>query len=84
MINSKKINNQDYINGKSLWVNANFNEPKQINNREHLSFSFEPFSLNNQLDFSITLIDDSNKPFEFNSGETKTIILIFKIEVSLK
>ena len=84
IINSNKINNWDYIKGTSLWVNANFNEPKQINNSEHLSFSFETFSLNNQLDFSITLIDESNKPLEFNSRETKTSILIFKIEVSLK
>ena len=84
IINLNKINNWDYIKGKSLWVNVNFDEPKQINNSEHLSFSFKNFSLNGLLDFSINLIDGNNKPFEFNSGETKISILNFKIEVFLK
>ena len=84
IINLNKINNWDYIKGKSLWVNVNFDEPKQINNSEHLSFSFKNFSLNGLLDFSINLIDDNNKPFEFNSGETKISILNFEIEVFLK
>ena len=61
IINSNKINNWDYIKGTSLWVNANFNEPKQINNSEHLSFSFETFSLNNQLDFSINVLKAAKK-----------------------
>ena len=84
VINLNKINNWDYIKEKSLWVNVNFDEPKQISNGKHLSFSFKTFSLNNLLDFSINLIDDNNKPLEFNSGETKISILNFKIEVFLK
>ena len=67
MTNLNKTNNWDYIKGKSLWVNVNFDEPVQINNSEHLSFSFNTFSLNHLLDFSINLIDDSNKPLEFSS-----------------
>ena len=67
MTNLNKTNNWDYIKGKSLWVNVNFDEPVQINNSEHLSFSFNTFSLNDLLDFSINLIDDSNKPLEFSS-----------------
>ena len=67
MTNLNKTNNWDYIKGKSLWVNVNFDEPVQINNSEHLSFSFNTFSLNHLSDFSINLIDDSNKPLEFSS-----------------
>ena len=84
IINLNKINNWDYIKGKSLWVNVNFNEPEQIYNSEHLSFSFKTFSLNDLLDFSVNLIVDDNKPIEFNSGETKIRILNFRIEVFLK
>ena len=36
MINLNKTNNWDYIKGKSLWVNVNFDELIQINNSEHL------------------------------------------------
>ena len=83
-INLNKINNWEYIKGKSLWVNDNFDEPKQINNIDHLSFSFKTLSLNHMLGFKINLIDDDNKPIEFNSGETKISILNFKKEVFLK
>ena len=78
------MNNLEHIKGKSLWVNVNFDEPKQVNNIDHLSFLFKTLSLNHMLGFSINLIDDDNKPIEFNSGETKITILNFKIEVFLK
>ena len=57
-INLNKINNWEYIKGKSLWVNVNFDEPQQINNIDHLPFSFKTLSLNDMLGFSINLIDD--------------------------
>ena len=80
-----KINSWEYIKGKSLWININFDETSQINNNsEHLSFSFVTSSLNDLLNFSINLIDDNNKTIEFNTGETKISILNFKIEVFLK
>ena len=66
--NLNKINNWEHIKGKSLWVNVNFDEPKQINNIDHLSFSFKTLSLNDMLGFSINLIDDDNRPIQFNSG----------------
>ena len=47
-------------------VNVNFDEPKQINDSQHISFSFTTPSLNDLLDFSINLIDNSNHPIEFN------------------
>ena len=46
IINLNKINNWEHVKGKSLWVNANFDEPKQINNTDHLSFLFKTLSLN--------------------------------------
>ena len=84
IINLNKINNCEYIKGKSLWVNVNSDEPKQINNRKYISFSFSTLSLNDLLNFSINLIDDSSNPIEFHSGEKKISILNFKIEVVLK
>ena len=84
IVNLNKINNWEHIKGKSLWVNINFDDSKKINIIDHLPFSFETLSLNDMLGFSINLIDDDNKPIEFNSGETKISILNFKIEVFLK
>ena len=84
IINLNKINNWEHIKGKSLWVNINFDDSKKINIIDHLSFSFKTLSLNDMLGFSINLIDDDNKPIEFNSRETKINILNFKIEVFLK
>ena len=83
IINLDKVNNWDYIKETSLQANVNFNEPKQINNIDHLPFSFKTLSLN-MLGFSINLTDDDNKMIEFNRGETKISILNFKIEVFLK
>ena len=82
MINLNKINNWEYIKGKQLWVNVKFDEPKQINNSEQISFS--TLSLNDLLDFSVNLIDDRNNLIEFNCGEKEISILNFKIEVVFK
>ena len=38
IINLHKINNWEHIKGKPLWVNVNFDEPKQINDIDNLSF----------------------------------------------
>ena len=38
IINLHKIHNWEHIKGKSLWVNVNFDEPKQINDIDNLSF----------------------------------------------
>ena len=60
------------------------NGTDQINNSEHIYFSFEASSLNDLLDFSIKLIDGNGKAIEFNTGEKKISILNYKIEVFLK
>ena len=52
-------------------MNVNFDGADQINNSEHIYFSFMTSSLNGLLDFSINLNDDDNKAIEFNSGEKK-------------
>ena len=67
--NLNKINNWECIKRKTLWVNVNFNETDQINNSEHIYFEFTRSSLNDLLDFSLNLIDDSNKPIEFSNGK---------------
>lgn len=41
IINLNKINNCEYIKGKSLWVNVNFDIADQRNNSEHIYFSFK-------------------------------------------
>ena len=85
IINLNKINNWEYVKGKSFWVNIDFDKTNQINNNsEHLSFSFVTSTLNDLLNFSINFIDDNNKTIEFNTGETNISILNFKIEVFLK
>ena len=58
--NLDKIINWEYIKGKSLWVNMSFNE-QEINDCKRLSFPFKTQSLNDVLNFSISLIDDDNK-----------------------
>ena len=83
IINLDKTNSWGYIKETSLQANVSFSEPKQINNIDHLSFSFKTLSLN-MLGFSINLTDDDNKLIEFNGGETKISILNFKIGVFLR
>ena len=84
IINLNKINDWEYIKGKSLWVNVNFDGADQINNSAHIYFSFMTSSLNDLLNFNINLNDDDKKAIEFNSGEKKISIMNFKIEVFLK
>ena len=79
-----KINSWENIKGKSLWVNATFNDQEEIDNSNPLCFSFMTSSLNYLLNFSINLIDDKNKPINFTSGENKITILNFKMDVFLK
>ena len=61
-----------------------FTEQEQINDSKHVSFSFKTQSINDLLNFSISLIDDDNKSLKFSSGEQKISILNFKIEVLSK
>ena len=53
IINLNKTNNWRHIKGKSLGVNVDFGEPKQISDVDHLSFSFKTLSLSDMLSFSI-------------------------------
>ena len=68
------------IKGKYVWINANFENIKDKNS-VHISFSFETKSLADLLSFSLYLIDGQNNKITFNDGETKIIILNFKIEI---
>ena len=71
IIDLQKINSWENIKGKSLWVNATFNEQEEINNSKHLCFSFMTSSLSNLLNLSINLIDDKNQQISFKSDEKK-------------
>ena len=77
--NLNKINEWGKIKGKSVWINANFEDIKDKNS-EHISFSFETKNLSDLLSCSLYLIDTQNNKITFNSRETKISILHFKIE----
>ena len=59
-----KTNNQNNIRVKLLWLNVKINGEDQVNKSEYIYFSFMISSPNHLLDFSINLIDDSNKALE--------------------
>ena len=80
VISLDKINEWDKIKGKSVWINANFEDIKDKNS-EHTSFSFETKNLLDLLSFSLYLIDNQNNKIAFSSGEKKISILNFKIEI---
>ena len=71
MINLDKIKNWDKIKGKSVWVNANFQELKEKKS-DHFSFSFKTTNLGDLLCFSLYLIDSDNNKITF-SGKDKKI-----------
>ena len=84
VINLNKIENWEYIKGKSLWVNVNFNSPEEEKSTEHFCFPFKTLSLNNLLSFSIYLIDDSNKSIKFTNDENEISILYFNTDIFSK
>ena len=59
VINLNKINEWNKIKGKSIWINANFEDIKDKNS-EHISFSFETKNLSDLLLFRLYLIDSQN------------------------
>ena len=65
-------------------MNVNFDGEDQVNNSKHIYFSFMTSSLNDLLNFSINLIEDSNKAIARNSGEKQIFISNFKTEAFLK
>ena len=82
-IDLSKISNWTDIKGQSIWVNAQFKDHKEINNASHLCFPFVTRTLSDLTSFRINLQDDQNKKIEFKSGEKKTCILNFQIDVYL-
>ena len=84
VINLNKIENLEYIKGKSLWVNINFNKEEKVKSTEHFCFQFKTLSLNNLLSCSLYLIDENNKPIEFTNDENKISILSFKTDIFAK
>ena len=68
VINLDKINNWEKIKGKSIWVNAHFEELKDKKS-DHFSFSFKTTNLVDLLSFSIHLTDSDNSKINFSGGE---------------
>ena len=75
MINLDKINEYNKIKGKSVWINANFEDIKDKNS-EYISFSFETKNLSDSLSFSLYLVDSQNNKITFSSGEKTLALLI--------
>ena len=84
VINLNKIANQEYIKGKALWRNINFNSLEEVKSIEHFCFPFKTLPLNDMLSFSIYFIDDNNKPIEFTNDENEISILNFKTDIFSK
>ena len=71
VINLDKINSWEKIKGKSIWVNANFEELKDKKS-DHFFFGFSTTNLVDLLSFNIYLIDSKNNKITFNDTEKKT------------
>ena len=82
-IDLNKIPNWKDIKGESIWVNVPFKDHKEINNANHLCFPFVTKTLSDLTSFTITLLDNQNKKVEFESGEKKTSIFDFQIDIYL-
>ena len=82
-IDLDKIPNWKDIKGESIWMNVPFKDHKEINNANHLCFPFVTRTLSDLTSVTITLLDDQNKKVEFKSGEKKTSIFNFQIDIYL-
>ena len=82
-IDLSKISNWTDIKGHSIWANAQFKDHKEINNASHLCFPLVTKTLSDLTSFSIKLQDDQNKNIQFESGEQKTCIFNFQIDIYL-
>ena len=68
-IDLEKVPNWNETKGKSIWVNIQF------------CFPFKTKALSDLTSFTLQLQDDQNKKTEFASGEKKTCIFNFRIDV---
>ena len=82
-IDVSKIKNQKKIKGKSIWVNTQFKDHKEINNNNHLCFPFLTRSFSDLTSFSIFFQDDQNKKIKFAEEEKKVSIFNFQIDIYL-
>ena len=80
IVDLKKINNWNDIKGQSVWTNAAFKDHKEISDSSHLCFPFVTKSFGDLCNFSIFLLDDSDKKIEFKPDEkNKYVFLTFKL-----
>ena len=77
-INTSKINNWNKRKGRSICVNVQFKNHKEINNNSHLCFPFITRSFSDLTSFNIFLPDYQNKKIEYKDGENEISITIYK------
>ena len=82
-IDVSKIKNWKKIKGKSIWVNTQFKDHKEINNNNHLCFPFLTRSFSDLTSFSIFFQDDQNKKIKFAEDEKKVSFFNFQIDIYL-
>ena len=78
IIDLNKINNWSEVKSQSVWTSVALKDHKEINNNNHLCFSFATRTFNDLTSFSTFLQDDRNKKIKFKSGEKKLAFLTFK------
>ena len=72
------------MKGQSIWVNFQFKDHKEINNNNHLCFSFITRSFSDLTSSSIFFQDDQNKKTEFGKDKKKVSIFNFQIDIYLE
>ena len=82
-IDLDKIAYLEDLKENSIWVNVQFKDQKEINNASHLCFPFVTRTLSDLTNFTIQLQDDQNKKIQFESGEQRTCIFNFQIDINL-
>ena len=77
-IDLEKVPNWNEIKGKSIWVNIQFKDHKEINNASHLCFPFTTKALSDLTSFTLQLQDDQNKKLNLRLERKRLTFLTFK------
>ena len=82
IINISEIKNWEQVKGKSIYVNAKFDDiTSNIENTKHFAFKFNTAFPTEIFEFKIELLDDQAKRINFTSGETKVPTLDIQIDI---
>ena len=82
IINISEIKNWEQVKGKSIYVNAKFDDiTSNIENAKHFAFKFNTAFPTEIFEFKIELLDDQAKRINFASGETNVPTLDIQIDI---